>query len=215
MSFEDNSNREKISVLVVDDHPALRSGITALINDTKDIRVVAEAADGSSALSLYESVKPDVTLMDLQLPDIDGEVVIAKLIERDPDAIVIALTTYGGSDTIKRTISAGARGFMLKDSAQTSIIEGIRHVFQGHRLIEGIVAERYADAMTSAQLTDRELEILKIVAEGSSNKLIAYNLHISEATVKNHIANILQKLDAKDRTEAVIIALNKGMIRIR
>lgn len=206
---------KKISVLVVDDHPALRSGLAALINDTDDIEVIAEAEDGKAAIEAYKAYQPDVTLMDLQLPDIDGEVAIASIVAFDSSAIIVALTTYGGSDTIKRTINAGARGFILKDTAQSTIIRGIRHVFEGNRLIEGVVAERFADAMLDQELTVRELEILKHVAEGSSNKLIGYNLDISEATVKNHIAHILKKLSAKDRTDAVIIALQKGMIRIR
>lgn len=186
--------------MIIDDHPTLRAGLSALINDCDDMQVIAESHEGQGALKLYEVYQPDVTIMDLQLPDIDGEIVISKIVACDSDAVIIALTTYGGSDTIKRTVNAGARGFILKDAARNNITDAIRRAYDGKRVLDGAVLERYADAMGAENLTKREIEILKILALGNSNKRIAHELTISEATVKNHIANILQKLKAKDRT---------------
>jgi DNA-binding NarL/FixJ family response regulator len=204
----------KIRVFIVDDHPTLRFGIVALVNDAEDMQVVGEASDGKTALDTFESLAPDVIVLDLQLPDIQGEDVIAKVLARAPNMQIIVLTTYGGSDTIKRTINAGAKGFMLKDAVGSQVVEAIRHVHKGKRFIEGVVAERYAQAIQDDSLTERELEILKIVAQGNANKAIAYELSISEATVKNHMASILNKLKAKDRTDAIMIALQRGLIRL-
>ncbi|WP_395343858.1 response regulator [Ningiella sp. W23] len=204
-----------IKVLIADDHPALRLGIAALIDDETDMSVIAQAENAKRAVALYRENKPDVVIMDLQLPDMDGEQAISQILAEDPHAKIIVLTTYGGEDTVKRTINAGARGFMLKDAASSRIIDGIRHVFNGNRLLEGNIAELYADAMQQTDLTEREMEILRTIAQGNSNKVIAYKLNISEATVKNHVANILQKLEAKDRTDAIMISLQRGMIRLQ
>lgn len=202
-------------MLIVDDHPTVRAGLEALINDETDMEVVAKAQNCATALDIFLDAQPDVTLMDLQLPDGDGETVIAQILERDAKAVIIALTTHGGADTIKRTLAAGARGFMLKSTARRDIVNAIRSANAGRRVVRGEVAERLADALHHDDLTPREFEVLKTMALGNSNKAIAYELGISQATVKIHVGSILQKLYANDRTDAVMKALERGIIRVR
>lgn len=206
---------KRIKVLIVDDHPTVRAGLEALINDETDMEVVAKAQNCATALDIFLDAQPDVTLMDLQLPDGDGETVIAQILERDAKAVIIALTTHGGADTIKRTLAAGARGFMLKSTARRDIVNAIRSANAGRRVVRGEVAERLADALHHDDLTPREFEVLKTMALGNSNKSIAYELGISQATVKIHVGSILQKLYANDRTDAVMKALERGIIRVR
>ncbi|WP_337659035.1 response regulator transcription factor [Sphingorhabdus sp. Alg231-15] len=210
-----DSHQQPLRVIIVDDHPTMRAGLRALIDDDPTLEVIGEAQDGGSALQLYSHKKPDVTIMDLQLPDMDGETVIKQIVADHPAAMIIALTTFDGADTIKRTLSAGARGFLTKDTARREIVDAIKRVHDGQRVFKGEVAERLADAMMQEDLTPRELDVLKILAAGNSNKSIAYKLDISESTVKIHLGKILDKLAASDRTEAVLTALKRGIIRIQ
>jgi DNA-binding NarL/FixJ family response regulator len=206
---------EPLRIVVIDDHPAMRAGLAALIDDASGLEMVGDAGTGAEALILVPRLQPDVTLIDLQLPDMDGETVILRLLELNPEAVIIAVTTFGGSDTIKRTLAAGARGFLLKETARLEIVEAIRRAHKGQRVVRGEVAERLAEALSQEEMTPRELDVLKTLAMGSSNKHIASELGISESTVKVHLSNILQKLSASDRTEAVMKALGRGIIRLR
>lgn len=204
-----------IRVLVIDDHPALRAGLRSLLEDQNDIQVVAEAGEGSIALQTYRSTRPDVVILDLELPDRPGETVLADLLEEDPKARVIVLTTYGGEAVIRRVVELGARGYLLKDTARRDLVGAVRNVHRGLRAVRGEVAQRLASALQMDMLTPRETEVLRTLALGRSNKAIAQDLGISEATVKIHVGNILQKLGAKDRTDAVLLALSRGFIRLR
>lgn len=210
-----HSPTKQIRIVIVDDHPAMRSGLRALIEDDHELTVVGEAVDGATGLEAFSNLKPDVTIMDLQLPDMDGETVISEILVLNPKAVIIALTTFGGSDTIKRTLAAGARGFLLKDSARREIVDAVKRAFAGHRIVRGVVAERLADSMMFDDLTPRELDVLKSLSTGNSNKAIAFDLGISESTVKIHLGNILEKLGATDRTDAVLKSLERGVIRVR
>ena len=204
-----------IRILIVDDHPALRAGLRALLDAEADLMVVGAAATGAEALSLYASLQPDIVVVDLGLPDLDGEIVVERIIESDPCARIIVLTTFGGEATIRRSVAAGARGFLLKDTARREIVGAIRNVAQGMRAISGEVAQKLVEGLQSEDLTPRETDVLKALALGQGNKAIAHQLGISEATVKIHMGHILHKLGAKDRTDALLIALQKGYIRLR
>ena len=206
---------EPVTVLVVDDHPALRAGLRTLVEAGGDIRVVGEAGLGAEALELYRRTSPDVVILDLELPDMSGEAVLETLLEHDSSARVIVLTTYGGEAVIRRVIELGAWGYLLKDTARRELVQAVRNVSRGLRAVRGEVAERLASALQADNLTHRETDVLRSLALGHSNKAIARDLGIREATVKIHIGNILQKLGAKDRTDAVLLALQKGHIRLR
>ena len=204
-----------ITVLIADDHPALRAGLRALFDATGDIEVVGDTGRGRETVGLYTSLLPDVVILDLEMPDMSGEAVLEALLATDPGARVIVLTTYGGEAVIRRVIELGARGYLLKDTARRSLVAAVRNVHKGLRAVHGEVAERLAAALQADALTPRETDVLRSLALGQSNKAIARDLGISEATVKIHISNLLQKLDAKGRTDAVLIALQKGYIRLR
>src|SRR5437660_474388 len=208
-------NDNKIKIMVIDDQAVVRQGFVALINTVSDMVVVAEGTNGKQALELYRQHRPDVTLMDLRMPQLSGVEAITAIRKEFRDARIIVLTTYDGDEDIYRSVQAGAQGYLLKDMFFEELESAIRKVHGGARLIPGSVAERLAERMSSSELTSRELEVLKQIVDGKSNKEIANVLSISEATVKSHINNILSKLGVSDRTQAATRALQRGIVHFR
>lgn len=213
---------EPIRLLIADDHPVVREGLISMISREPDFKVVAEANNGLEAVEKAKQFKPDVILMDLRMPELDGVEAIRQTAEAEPDTKFIILTTFSDDEYIFRGIEAGARAYLLKDSPREELFKAIRAVYRGESLIQPVVASkvlsRFAELSRQSQtpevLTDREVEVLILVAKGSANKEIAEELHISNSTVKTHIASIFQKLGANDRTEAVTMALRKGIIKL-
>jgi DNA-binding NarL/FixJ family response regulator len=203
-----------IRVLTVDDHPLLRAGISGAINAQPDMSVVAEAADGEEAIASFRIHRPDVTLMDIRMPKTNGIDAISAIRKEFPNARVVVLTTYGGDIQALRAFKAGAVGYLLKSMLRTELIGTIRLAHAGMRRIPPEIALELAEHAGDDILTTREIEVLRDVAKGSSNKVIAARLAISEHTVKGHLKNILSKLDASDRTHAVMIALKRGFLDI-
>jgi len=201
-----------IRVMTVDDHPLMREGIATLIRNEPDMLLVAEAANGSDAVAKHRAHRPDITLMDLRLPDRNGIDVLIAIREEFPDARVIMLTTSEGDVEIRRALSAGARGYLLKSMASSELIQGIRDVWAGRKRIPAEVAARIAEHMSEELLTARELEVLQHASGGSRNREIANALGISEDTVKVHMKHVMEKLGARDRTEAVAIAVRRGIL---
>ena len=206
------SDQRLIRVMTVDDHPLMTSGITSEINSQTDMTVVAQAADGKEAIDLYRLRRPDVTLMDLRMPKIGGLEAIVAIRSEFPRARVVVLTTFAGDIKVLSAFKAGAVGYLLKDTLRTELVDTIRRVHIGERRIPPEIALQLAQHAGDDALTPRELDVLRGLAKGSPNKLIACDLSIAEHTVKNHIKNILSKLDANDRTGAVIIAARRGYI---
>jgi DNA-binding NarL/FixJ family response regulator len=205
---------QKIRILTVDDHPVLREGLAAMLESQEDMELVAEAGTGQQALVLFEKYLPDVTLIDLKLPDMHGIEIIRSLRKQHPDARFIVLTTYLGDVQARRALKAGAAGFLLKASLRRDLIEAIRAVHAGQRLVQPEVATELAVHTSDDSLTEREVEVLRLIACGSSNKVIANRLRISEDTVKGHVSNVMFKLRANDRTHAVTIALQRGFFEL-
>jgi DNA-binding NarL/FixJ family response regulator len=201
-----------IRILSVDDHPLLRSGIGALIATQPDMRLVAEAANGKEAVQLYRDLRPDVTLMDLQMPDMSGLDAIIAIKSEDPSARMIVLTTYSGDVLAQRALKAGAQAYVLKSLVRTEILDTIRLVYAGEKRIQADVAADMAKHTADASLTSREIQVLQLVASGYANKAISAKLDINEETTKTHIKNILAKLGARDRTHAVSLGLKRGII---
>ena len=203
-----------IRILTVDDHPLLRSGIATLVNAEADMKLVAEASNGREAIELFRLHRPDVTLMDLQMPEMDGAEAIAEIQREFRDAHIIVLTTYRGDAQILKALKAGARAYMLKGQVHRELLETIRAVHAGQKRIPPDIAAELAEHAMDDALSAREIDVLRLVASGNSNKLIADQLSIGEATVKGHVANILSKLGANDRTHAVTIGLKRGIIEL-
>ena len=203
-----------IRILTVDDHPLLRSGIETLVNAEADMKLVAEASNGQRAIEMYRLHRPDVTLMDLQMPEVNGAEAIAEIQSEFRDARIIVLTTYRGDAQILRALKAGARAYLLKSQLHRELLETIRAVHTGHKRIPPDIAAELAEHATDDALSSREIDVLRLIAAGNSNKLIADQLSIGEATVKSHVANILSKLSANDRAHAVTIGLKRGMIEL-
>ncbi len=201
-----------IRMLSVDDHPLLRSGIAALIDTQPDMRMVGEASNGNEAVQLHRQLNPDVTLMDLQMPDMSGLDAIISIRTEQPSARIIVLTTYAGDVLAQRALKAGAQAYVLKSLVRTEILNTIRVVCAGEKQVQADVAAEMAKHTANAQLTARELEVLKLVASGYANKSISAQLEINEETTKTHIKNILAKLGARDRTHAVSLGLKRGII---
>src|SRR5215212_11670507 len=202
-----------IRILSVDDHPLLREGIAMLIENQPDMLLVAQAASGREAIEQFRQHQPDVTLMDIRLPDISGiDALIAIRAER-PDACVVMLTTFEGDVEIERALAAGARGYLLKTTPAKELVEVIRQVHAGKKRIPAEIAAHLAEHFGDDALTEREIEVLSHIAGGNRNRDIAQRLFISEETVKVHIKHIMQKLDASDRTQAVAIAVRRGIIQ--
>jgi two-component system NarL family response regulator len=205
----------RIRVLVVDDHPLMRIGLRARIEAESDMEVVAEAGDGPAAIAAYTAHKPDIMLLDLRLPGMDGPQIITVIRQDDPGAKIIILTTYDADEDVYRAVQAGARGYLLKGTFAEGIMEAIRNVNAGRRLIAPEVAARLADRVSSPSLTSREVAVLELVAKGMSNKEIGAALFVSETTIKYHLKNIYAKLGASDRTEAALVATQRGILTIR
>jgi len=203
-----------IGVLSVDDHPLLRQGIAALVNAESDMKLVAEAANGQEAIEKFRLHRPDVTLMDLQMPALNGIEAIIGIRSEFPNARIVVLTTYTGDVQVLRALKAGARGYILKGHVRRELLDTIRAVHAGQKRIPPEVAAELADHATDEDLTSRELDVLRLIAAGNANKAIAGQLSITDETVKSHITNILAKLGANDRTHAVAIALKRGIIEL-
>jgi DNA-binding NarL/FixJ family response regulator len=202
----------KITVLTVDDHPLLRSGIAAVIQSEQDIIVAGEATNGQEAIEAFRVHRPDVTLMDLQMPMMNGIDAILAIRREFPDARFVVLTTYHGDVQALRALKAGAMGYLLKNMLREELVNTIRAVHAGRRCIPSEIALGIAEHVADDALTEREIEVLRKVAAGTSNKIIASQLAVSDATVKSHMKSILSKLGANDRTHAVTIAMKRGFL---
>ena len=203
-----------IRILAVDDHPLIREGIAAVLQGEPDILLVAEASNGRDAIEQYRAHQPDVTLMDLQMPEMNGIDAIQAIREDFPDARIIVLTTYSGDAQALRAFKAGAAGYLLKNMLRKELLETVRSVHAGRKRVPPEIAIDIAEHHSDDLLTEREVEVLRQVAEGNANKIIADQLKISEETVKAHMRSILSKLGANDRTHAVTIAVKRGIISI-
>jgi len=206
-----------IRVLVADDHPIVRGGIVGLLGAADDIEVVGEAADGIAAVRLAQQLRPDLVLMDLRMPHLDGAAATAQILAENPATRVLILTTYESDDQILGAIAAGASGYLLKAAPQAEIIEGVRSVYGGQTVLAPVIAARLvqrvrADAAPTPRLSARELEVLRLVAAGESNPQIARSLYIGEATVKTHLLHVFEKLGVNDRTRAVTLAMELRLI---
>ena len=206
------TDKSKIKVLTVDDHPLLRSGIARVIQDEEDMVLVGEATNGQQAVEQYRALRPDVTLMDLQMPVMNGIDAIVNIRREFPAARFIVLTTYQGDAQAVRALKAGATGYLLKSMLREELLDTIRLVHAGRRYVPPAIAAGIVEHVSSDSLSDREIDVLRRVAEGMSNKIIASQMSLSEATIKSHVKNILSKLGANDRTHAVTIATKRGFM---
>jgi DNA-binding NarL/FixJ family response regulator len=209
-----NQPEEKIRVLIADDHPTVLAGLSSIIGMQADMRVVAEAENGRQAVGLWHEHRPNVALLDLRMPLLDGVGVINEIFQQDASAKFIILTTYDTDNEIYGAIKAGAKGYLLKDERREVLLDCIRKVSRGETCIPPALVEKLAAGMRGEGLTTRELEVLALLARGKSNKEIAAKLFISEATVKGHLRNIFAKLNVLSRTEATSTALRRGLIQI-
>jgi DNA-binding NarL/FixJ family response regulator len=203
-----------IRVLVADDHPIVRAGLTAVISQQQEMEVVAEAEDGRQALAYYREYRPDVVLMDLRMPGMDGVAAINAIRNEFPDARILALTTYEGDCDIHRALAAGANGYLLKDMLLSDVFSAIRDVYAGRRVIPLTVAAKLAEFTPRTELTEREIQVLALIARGFSNHDAATAIGRSDETVKVHMKNIFAKLGVSDRTEAVMVALSRGILHL-
>ena len=203
-----------IRILLADDHFVVRMGLSTLINTQSDMTVVAEATNGKQAVEMFREDKPDVTLMDLRMPEMNGVDAIIAIRDGDPDARIIVLTTYDGDEDIYRAFQGGARAYLLKDMHHDELLSAIRAVHQGQRFVPATIANRLAERMPRSKLTARELDVLRLIVKGMSNREIAASLAITEGTVKIHVNNVLGKLGVNDRTKAATTALQRGIVHL-
>jgi DNA-binding NarL/FixJ family response regulator len=209
-----STDPSSIRIMTVDDHPLLRQGLATLIDSEPDMKLVAEASDGAEAIAQFRLHRPDVTLMDIQMPNVNGTEAIDQIRSEFPDAKILVLSTYAGDVQVLRALKAGARGYLLKGDVRKELLAAIRTVHAGRKRIPPEIAAELADHAADDQLSSREIEVLRLIGAGNANKLIADKLSIGETTVKNHISSILSKLGANDRTHAVTIALQRGIIEL-
>ena len=204
----------KIRVLVVDDHPVLRDGVAAILENQTDMTMVGEARDGGEAIERFRALRPDVTLMDLQMPGMNGVDAITAIRSEYPGARIIVLTTYAGDVQAVRALKAGATGYLLKSSLRTELIDAIHDVHRGQRHVHRDIADEIALHVVDEALTEREIAVLRLVSVGKANKQVASALGLSEETIKGHLKSIFSKLDVADRTHAVTVAARRGIIEL-
>ena len=206
---------DRIRLLIVDDHPVVRDGLAAILHQGEpDLEVVGEAGDGREAVTLWRQLRPTVTIMDLQLPGQTGVEATLAIRREDPEARILVLTTFDGDADIQRALEAGARGYLLKSVRRATLIEAVRAVASGQRYLPPATAARLVEAMEAERLTPRELDVLALLGKGLRNREIAEALHLAEPTIKIHVNNLLRKLQVKDRTEAAVVALRRGLIHL-
>jgi two-component system NarL family response regulator len=208
------SQPNAIRVLVVDDHPVVRQGLVAMLEEAPDILVVGQAENGQEALAVFRQEQPDATLMDLRMPQMDGVAAITAICTEFPAARIIVLTTYEGDEDIYQGLRAGAKGYLLKDADPEELLSAIRAVQKGQKHIPPRVGAKLLERMASPELSARELEVLQLITTGKSTQAISKALHITERTVNFHINHILRKLGVEDRTQAVIVALRRGIVSL-
>lgn len=208
------SDGRKITVLIADDHPIFRAGVRTLIDEQTDMMVIGEAANGREAVALFSRYHPDVTLMDLRMPDLDGPAAIKAVLKVDPGARILVLTSYDGDDDVERAAQAGAAGYLLKDTFAEGMLDAIRDVDAGELLFDEEIAAKLAGREAAPSLSPRELTVLELIARGLSNKEIQASLSIAEGTLRNHLKRIFEKFQVTDRTQAALIGIKRGLIRM-
>jgi DNA-binding NarL/FixJ family response regulator len=208
------AKKERIHILIADDHSVVREGLVSLVKRKPDMKVVAEASNGREAVDLWKEHRPDITLLDLRMPELDGVGAIKEIRELDENARIVVLTTFDGDEDIYRAIRAGAKGYLLKDTAREALMDCIRTVHRGETCIPPMLAAKLADRVSGEALSAREIEVLRRISAGKSNKEIGAELFISEGTVKTHVKSIFSKLDVVSRTEAVATANRRGLIQL-
>jgi two-component system, NarL family, response regulator len=214
MTHTERTHGEKIKVMVVDDHPLMRVGVASIVNARQDMTVVAQTGTGEEAVALYQQHMPDVTLMDLRLPKMSGVDAILTIRSKNPGARFIVLTTYEGDEDIHRALEAGAQGYVIKGMPYQTLIEALQRVRSGGRFLPPPVARALASRMPDSDLSSREQEVLRLLVDGKANKEIATLLGITEATVKCHVSTILMRLNVSDRTQAVVTAIQRGLVHL-
>jgi DNA-binding NarL/FixJ family response regulator len=213
MSPKPSGERVPIRVLLADDHTIVRNGVSQILAEQPDIEVVAQAADGATAVALYRDERPDVSLIDLRMPSLDGVQVVEQIRREHPDAVLVVLTTFDTDDDVERALMAGAKAYLLKDVSPADLVACVRTVHRGGTWVSPAVASKLVARMTRVQLTLREMAVLRLVAAGKPNREIGESLNISEGTVKIHLTHLFDKLGATSRTEAVAKAAQRGLIR--
>jgi DNA-binding NarL/FixJ family response regulator len=214
MAASPHSTCNPISILLVDDHPVVRDGLNAVLSLEPDMKIVGEAGTAQEAIAAYSKLRPAIVLMDLLLPDVNGAEAIRRICDASPNARVIVLTSVAGDEEIYQALEAGARGYLLKDMVRRELVHAVREVNAGRRYIPPAVGTRIAENLPRPNLTPREVEVLKLIASGVRNKEIAFQMDVSEATVNAHLKHIFVKLNVTDRTQAIMVALRRGIIRV-